>query len=238
MKDHELSLRRSLAPRSHEGHPQTVAIFQALARGFGVDVSDEHLRHWKSLLTVGRNLDSYIDTQKPDDIMNDRDRLLEGVPAFDLSEAEAVEFSSVIRDVTPVHHDEIIAGFLINDYAKSMREKRGFSGFHQVRTEEAEVFGCVMRLDNPNDDQAIARFNEWLPRFARAGYLIDSFGDLGVDYRDGVIRMQPTLARRIKIGKAALSETADAVRELPLRSIGFLAVASVSKILRNGLKKK
>ncbi|MDB5186886.1 MAG: hypothetical protein JWM07_358 [Candidatus Saccharibacteria bacterium] len=238
MEQDKLSFQRSLAIKQQSGHPQTAAVFEVLAKGFDVNVTDEHRRHWRSMLTFGRAIDSYVDTVQPESIEDQKNSLLAGLPIPGMDSDEAHEFHHIIDNVTPVRRAEVLDGFLINDYAKDMRDSRGYARFLHLRLEEAEMFGRFMRLDNPASMPQIERFNEWLPQFARAGYLVDSFGDLYDDFEDGVIAMRPTIRRRLKLGRAALHETKNAVSHLPLRTIGFLAVASLSKILRNGLHRK
>lgn len=238
MEHEKLSLQRSLTVKQQPDHPQTAAVFEALAKGFDVEVTDEHRLYWRSMLTVGRALDSYVDTHKPTSVENEKNLLMTGSPIPGMDTMQALEFQNIVNNLTDVRRAGVIDGFLINDYAIEMRHSRGYARFLDLRLQEAELFGRVMQLDNPNGVPNIERFNEWLPQFARAGYLTDSFGDLSDDFDDGIIAMRPTTTRRFKLGKAALHETKNAVSSLPPRTIGFLAVASISKILRNGLKRK
>lgn len=239
MQNSESSPFNQLSPRNQEGHPQTVAVFRALAEGFDVTVTPEHQRHWESMLTVARVVDSYVDTQKPDSILNEHDRLMAGLPIPGINEASARVFGDIVAGVTPERQTAISNGLLqLNEYGIEMRSARGYTKFLRLRTEEAELFGRFMQLDNPDQLPAIEQFNAWLPHFARAGYLIDSFGDLTDDYCDGIIALRPTMTRRLKLGKAALMETKQAITDLPPRTLAFLALASLSKIARNGLKKK
>jgi len=237
MKDSERPTLNTLSPNHQPGHPQTVAIFQALAEGFNVQVTQEHRRYWRSMLTVGRAIDSVVDDQQPSSLQVEYDLLAEGLPIEGMSTSEAEEFSDIIQSISPERRQAILDGMRINDYAEQMRNTRGYRQFFTLRTEEAEVFGRIMQLDNPDDVPSITFFNAWLPKFARAGYLIDSFGDFTQDYKDGQIALRPTLSRRLKIAGVALAETRQAASDLPPRTIAFLAVASLSKMARNGLSK-
>lgn len=220
------------------GHPQTVAVFHKLAEGFDVAVQPVHLNYWQSMLTVGRALDSYVDSQQPASIQKESAQLIKGIPIEGVTDDEASEFSHIFHTVSVERRAAIMQGFTINDYSIAMRQADTYEDFLRLRVLEAEVFGQVMQLDNPSQERTVGRFNTWLPRFARAGYLLDSFGDLSADYRDGIIGMQPTLRHRLRLGRQALHESRDAISELPPRTIAFLAAASLSKIVRNGLKKK
>ena len=220
------------------GHPQTVAVFENLAKGFKVPIEEEHTRYWRSMLTVGRVIDSLVDTHHPDSIEKEATELVSGRPVEGITELEALEFSEIYHSVSDDRKAAIRQGLDINDYAIAMRQADTFEQFYTLRVEEAEIFGNVMRLDNPHQQTPIQNFNGWLPKFARAGYLVDSFGDFSIDYKDGVIGLEPNLPRRLKLGKRALSEVFSAGSELPPRTIGFLALASVSKMSRNGLRKK
>ena len=229
---------RSLSPAELPGHPQTVAIFEHLAEGFDVDIQTPHTRYWRSMLTVGRAIDSLVDTHKPASLENESKQLIRGLPIDGVTDEEAAEFSDVYHSVTMQRRSAIREGLAINEYALAMREASTYDAFLKLRTEEAELFGRVMQLDNPDEQHTIGAFNNWLPRFARAGYLIDSFGDFSEDYKDGIIGLEPNLERRLKLGWRALNETVGASRELPPRTISFLAIASLSKMARNGLRKK
>ena len=237
MKDTERLPVHTLTPNHQPGHPQTVAIFQAIAEGFDVPVTDENRRYWRSMLTVGRALDTLVDTHQPDSLQLERDRLVEGLPIDGVDEFEAEEFSDVINSVSTERRDAILEGLTFNEYAARMRQTRGYTQFFALRTEEAELFGRVMQLDNPNNIPQTDFFNAWLPKFARAGYLIDSFGDFSQDYDAKEIALRPTLSRRLRLARVALSETKQAMSDLPPRTITFLAVASLSKMARNGLSK-
>jgi hypothetical protein len=238
MKHNESLSPHALSLSYHPGHPQTVAVFQALAKGFNVPITDDNLQYWSSMLTIGRALDSYVDLNKPDSLQYERDCLVAGLPIPGVSEAEAEQFSGIVHAISPTRREAVIDGLTLNEYAIAMRSARSYDNFFRLRVEEAEVFGRVMQLDNPEDHPEIARFNSWLPRFARAGYLVDSFGDLTSDYRDGIIALRPSISRRVRLGRVALAEAKEAVSDLPPRTIAFLAVASLSKIIRNGFKKK
>lgn len=237
MDDQRFSFN-SLNPTNIPGHPQTVAIFEKLAEGFDVPIKPVHSNYWRSMLTVGRAIDSLVDTYKPSSIQLEARQLIQGLPIEGVTEEEAQEFSTIFHTVSPERQDAIQQGLSINDYAVALRRASTYDDFMRLRVGEAEVFGRVMRLDNPRQQSTVEKFNNWLPTFARAGYLIDSFGDFSADYKQGIIDLQPTFRRRIKLGNRALSETFDAVSELPPRTISFLAVASLSKIVRNGLKQK
>lgn len=228
----------SLRPINTPGHPQTVAIFEKLAEGFNVAVEPVHSNYWRSMLTVGRAIDSFVDTYKPSSIYSEALQLVQGLPIQGVTEEEAIEFSKIYHTVSLERQVAIQQGLSISDYAVAMRQANTYNDFIHLRVEEAEVFGNIMQLDNPDQQSTVEKFNNWLPKFARAGYLIDSFGDFSADYKEGTIGLQPSMGRRIKLGKRALSETFDAVSELPPRTISFLAVASLSKIVRNGLKQK
>ena len=229
---------RSLSPIESPGHPQTVAIFEHLADGFNVEPQPEHTRYWRSMLTIGRAIDSLVDTHKPMSLENESKQLIRGLPIDGVTEEEAEEFSDVYHSVTMQRRSTIREGLAINEYASAMRRADTYKYFLEIRTEEAELFGRVMQLDNPEKQTTVGAFNTWLPRFARAGYLIDSFGDFSVDYKDGIIGLKPTIDSRLKLGWRALTETVEASSELPPRTISFLAVASLSKIVRNGVRRK
>lgn len=236
--DKERALFNSLTPINTSGHPQTVAIFQKLAEGFDIAVEPAHSKYWRSMLTVGRAMDSLVDTHRPESIQLEAQQLLGGVPIEGVTNEEALEFSEIFHAASAERQLAIQQGLSINDYAIAMRQADTYNDFIELRVGEAEVFGRVMQLDNPSEQRTIDTFNNWLPRFARAGYLIDSFGDFSADYKEGAIGLEPTLSRRIKLGKQALRETLDTASELPPRTIAFLAAASLSKIVRNGLNNK
>jgi len=228
----------SLSPLESSGHPQTVGIFKNLAEGFDINVEPSHLRYWRSMLTVGRAIDTLVDTHMPLSIEKEAALLLEGTPIEGINTTEAEEFSDVYHGVSNERQAAIRQGLEINNYAIMMRQADTYEAFIKARTEEAEVFGNVMRLDNPDEYNTISSFNTWLPKFARAGYLIDSFGDFSQDYKDGVIGLQPTMHRRIKLGKQAIVETYQSMHILPPSTLSYIAVASLSKMARNGLRKK
>jgi len=236
--DKQPSYHNSLSLTNTSGHPQTVAIFQKLAEGFNVEVKPDHTQYWRSMLTVARALDTLVDTHTPTSIQTEARQLVQGVPIDGITKDEAQEFSQIFQVASPERQAAIQQGLSINDYAIAMRQATTYSEFVDLRVEEAELFGHVMQLDNPNEHATINTFNTWLPSFARAGYLIDSFGDFSSDYKEGIIGLEPTVSRRIKLGKRALSETFNAGSQLPPRTIAFLAAASLSKMARNGLRKK
>jgi len=227
----------TLVPVYRPGHPQTVAIFEALADGFGVTVTDEHRRYWRNLLVISRAIDTTTDTESPESLQHESDLLINGHGIAGVSDDQAREFSALMQTLSPERQETIQRGLAITSYATAMRSTRGYARFMQLRTEEAELFGAIMRLDNPDDNPEISAFNRWLPTFARAGYIIDSFGDFSQDYKDGQIALRPTLSRRLKIAGVALTETRRAASDLPPRTIAFLAIASLSKMARNGLSK-
>ena len=238
MKDADPTLFTKLSLRHREGHPQTVAVFQTVAEGFHVPVTDDDRRYWRSMLTVARALDSLVDTNHPASLTHVHNRLIAGLPIAGIEPAEAETFRDILETVSPEKHDVIIEGLAINDYAAAIRSTRSFATFLRLRTEEAELFGRIMQLDNPTQVTATDRFNQWLPRFARAGYLIDSFGDLSKDLKNGIITFHPSFSRRLRLGTTALVETKAVVSELPPRTVARLAVAGVSQIVRNNLTKK
>jgi len=227
----------TLVPAYRPGHPQTVAIFEALAEGFNVNVTEDHRRYWRNLLIISRAIDTTTDTESPESLQHESELLTNGQSVAGVSDDEAREFSAFIQTLSAERQATIQQGLAITSYAAAMRSTRGYTQFMQLRTEEAELFGAIMRLDNPDGTPEIDAFNRWLPKFARAGYLIDSFGDFSQDYKDGQIALRPTLSRRLRIAKVALSETKQAISDLPPRTISFLAVASLSKMARNGLSK-
>ena len=227
----------TLVPAYRPGHPQTVAIFEALAEGFNVTVTEDHRRYWRNLLVISRAIDTMTDTENPASLQHESDRLINGQAIVGVSDDEAKEFSTFIQTLSIEHQATIQQGLAITHYAAAMRRTRGYTQFMHLRTEEAELFGTIMQLDNPDNKPEISNFNAWLPKFARAGYVIDSFGDFTQDYKDDQIALRPTLRRRARMAAAALAETRHAASDLPPRTIAFLAVASLSKMARNGLSK-
>jgi hypothetical protein len=216
----------------HEGHPQTVNVFKSLAESFGVNVEEEHLSYWQSMLTVARALDTIVDDTQPDSLDDEVSALLNGKPIAGTTKTEAEEFQAILARASDERRAIIMAGLEINDIAKRRRSVSDAREMLRIHREEAELFARIMTIDNPEHDPSIDRFNGWFIRFGVAGYQLDSFMDLADDFKNGVAAVPPTPANYFTVGKEAMRDAYGSLSQLPRRTVAGLAIASLQKSAR------
>jgi hypothetical protein len=215
-----------------EGHPQTVNVFKSLAESFGVNVEEEHLSYWQSMLTIARALDTIVDDTQPDSLDDEVSALLSGKPIAGTTKTEAEEFQAVLAKASDERRAIIMAGLEINDIAKRRRSVSDAREMLRIHREEGELFARIMTIDNPEQDPAIDRFNDWFIRFGVAGYQLDSFMDLADDFKNGVAAVPPTPANYFTVGKEAMRDTYGSLSQLPRRTVAGLAIAGLQKSAR------
>lgn len=247
----------------HEGHPQSVEIFKSLAESFGVDVQEEHVAYWRSMLTVTGALDTIIDRTQPSSLSKEVASLLSGEPIPGISKTDAEEFLAFVVNASDTRHSTIMASLdtdelahkryaasdseeilqegeslarKINDITENIRIASDPQELATLRREESKIYSRIMMIDNPQQDASIEAFNNYLLELCEAAYLLDSALDLFKDYRSGVTDVKPTPTNYLAIGNEALHATYHSLSQLPKHTVAHLAVASIKKAIRKTLK--
>lgn len=249
---------------ARRGHPQAVDLLTTIARSFGVRVEDHDRRHWHAMFTAARVADDLVDRAGCRDLRGRIDDLLRDRRMAEMTAAEAAEFLEAFEALPGTAKAVVLDGARLDEFAVQRAQATDVPSLLAVVREEAELFAKIMHLatsprnadaststaadtadtadtvshtvsDWVSDTVTRERFNDWLLSFGRAGYCVDTFVDLGADYRHGLTRVTPTLRHRALVARHALPELWSCVRALSPATIASIVTAGIAKIIRGRL---
>lgn len=210
-----------------ESYSGTNLLLTEVAGAFGADVGDQERRDWQALLGGAYIIDQLLDVEKTSNVLP----YITSIIAGENLEGVRVDFLDRIREYmaaqSPKRQSEImykigLVGPLVDELAKTQEVKE----LVRIRREEASIYAHLLALSVEDRHDAAERdaFNDWLIGFSRAGYLIDSFIDMSIDYQSGATSVRPSLRGRAVLARHAVSETVTALRKTPYRAIGQTAM--------------
>lgn len=214
-------------------HGKGANFLGSVARSMGVNVSQDDLQYWSLLFRVARSFDDHTDEEHATDVDTQFALLTEGKETLTLDAVTANRFSSMYNTLSPERRD------LIRDTVTSLptfaQRKRNANSAQElaiINEEESRSFAAILFLDPMGDDAARrARMNQWLTRFASAGYAVDAATDMKDDYATGNITLPLTMRNRVILSQNAIRCAAEGLRATPIKVLGSVAKVAVLNTL-------
>jgi hypothetical protein len=196
----------------------SVRMMREVAESFGVSVTAQELKDWQTLGRASYVIDQYFDVVKADptaDIAVEHFSQLSipGIPPQLIHDCiDWLERQAPDRQVTLV---EYIA--FVRKMVEAQAAATTVPEVVEVRHQEADVLGDILSLNSEGTADAAARqkFNNWIPRAMRAGYILDSLLDIKEDYESGTSGVEPGLKASAKMAAYLLKDTVEVARVSP-----------------------
>lgn len=196
-----------------------------VAKSMGVDVAPTDLEYWRTLFKVARAFDDETDNKHAEDVEKYFDKLTKGAPTFTIGRSEAKKFAAMYRVQTSERRAQIRNVFVtLPIYAERKRLATSVAELGVVNQEESRGFAELLFLEPVGSDaRQRARMNEWLLRFASAGYAVDALTDLKDDYLSMNVSVRPTLGNHLLLARAAVGKAAEGLKATPLAAVTSVA---------------
>ncbi len=210
-------------------------LFRMAAQEFGVNLSEQEDNDWRALLGGAYFVDHLLDIDK-DDVQSRVVALASGQLLDSLHENTQIRFREYLLRQAETRYEDIIRRLgQVSSLAHQQASAKSASDVITVRRQEADLLAYLLALpaeDRP-DAEAREKFNDWLLGWSRAGYLLDSLVDMGLDYKNSDSGVEPTIRSRVSVGAAAIKETFIAARKTPPRLLGHCALVGFRYLLLN-----
>jgi hypothetical protein len=208
--------------QSCRGYEGSRALFHSAANQFGVELTDEESYDWAVVLGGSMLLDHLVDVEQVD-ITGPFQEITSGHFRDDLSRDIQVRFANFMHRQDEQGRQALLDGVrTVDELAERQRNAGSVQEIIDIRREEADILSSFLELETDGHPDAAARkrFNRWVNSWSRVGYMLDSLFDIKQDYENGEVGLRPTLSDRIKLAKAAATESALAVKRTPPNLFG------------------
>lgn len=197
----------------------------SVAEKFGVIVSDEEREYWRISGIAARTIDDLVDDSKLTDVSEQVKKLLSGEVVGNLTPQEARDIADSYEGLSyrrKTRFEDTM--MMLPWYLGKKMETTTVRELVRVYREEGAMFGSFLKLDiRPEDADARKKFNRWVGRFGKTGYLVDGFVDLDKDHKTGNIGVQPTLHNYGHLAISAVHETAGSLLATPPSALRVIA---------------
>ncbi|HEX4774032.1 MAG TPA: hypothetical protein VH234_00760 [Candidatus Saccharimonadales bacterium] len=192
-------------------------LFGSVAESMGVELAPQERGDWKTLLAAAYAIDYIVDDEGKD---------IDSVVASFLAGGKLEGATNLITtnfrryiETQPEERRALTIQRLgaIGSHVELCSQAESVTELITARQDEAELYASFFELplNNTSDKSQRSIFNAWLHVFSRTGYLVDSLLDLKVDYEDGGTKVEPTVANRIMLARAAFRESVVLARQTP-----------------------